>query len=273
MATASYDDMLYARRIQRAQELFCADCQATVPVLSHDDRRCSACGADLQPRPATQSLPSDTTNGISSLMNRLLEVWGIDPTSTSTQPASEEAVAKLNTFAAGQATTVEVALVASGIKGEVIVVPANFGPCESIESSPVVISSPFHGNGPLANASTMQGKIVLFERGVCTFASKIQRAQDAGAKAVVVVQTTDVWPYVMTDSTGEGISLTIPAFIISKKQGQGLVQYLHDHPDTTMSIDARKDARECVICQVDVQVGVQVVQMPCQVLHPLENRI
>ncbi|RHY90496.1 hypothetical protein DYB37_009492 [Aphanomyces astaci] len=110
-------------------------------------------------------------------------------------------VAKLNTFVAGQSTTVEVAMVSKRIKGEVILVPANFGPCESIDASEVVI--------------------VLLERGVCTFARKIQRAQAAGAVAVVVVQTADVWPYAMTDSSGEGTSLSIPAFMISKKQGHG----------------------------------------------------
>ncbi|ETV81641.1 hypothetical protein, variant 1 [Aphanomyces astaci] len=271
MSTRSYDDMVCVRPVHRATELYCTDCQATVRVLSDDDRRCSVCGADLQTCPSAQSdtVRDDADNDITSLMHRLLGAWGIDPTSSPTQPASDDAVAKLNTFVAGQSTTVEVAMVSKRIKGEVILVPANFGPCESIDASEVVVASPFHGGAPFTNPSSLRNKIVLLERGVCTFASKIQRAQAAGAVAVVVVQTADVWPYAMTDSSGEGTSLSIPAFMISKKQGHGLVEYLKANPDHSphlMSIHVRKNARECVICQVDIDIGVHVVQMPCQVV-------
>jgi hypothetical protein len=61
------------------------------------------------------------------------------------------------------------------------------------------------------------------QRGGITFAQKILRAQEAGALAVIIVQTFDVWPYTMTDSTGEGLSIKIPAFMLSMKQGQGYV--------------------------------------------------
>ncbi|KAF0696038.1 Aste57867_13177 [Aphanomyces stellatus] len=283
MATA-YDDMACTRATHRVSELYCKDCQTTVRVLSDglhsphahlqpvlvDDRRCSACGADLQPATqSTSNATSDASTDFSSLMNRLLEAWGIDPTTdTATHPASDEAVAKLNTFVAGQSTTTEVGMVVDGIKGEVILIPANFGPCESIPSSVLVVANPLHGDAPLANASSMREKIVLFERGVCTFASKVKRAQDAGASAILVIQTFDVWPYTMTDSTGkEASDLTIPAFMISAKQGHGLMQFVQARgadATTMIHIDVRKNARECVICQVDVDVGADVVQMPCQ---------
>lgn len=61
------------------------------------------------------------------------------------------------------------------------------------------------------------------ERGACTFAQKVLRAQAAGAAAVVIVQTMDVWPYTMTDSKGESKAITIPAFMLSTKQGKGYV--------------------------------------------------
>jgi hypothetical protein len=59
------------------------------------------------------------------------------------------------------------------------------------------------------------------QRGVCTFAQKILRAQEAGAVAVIIIQTVDIWPYTMTDSSGEGSKLQIPAFMLSIKHGQG----------------------------------------------------
>ncbi|KAH9124839.1 hypothetical protein LEN26_001290 [Aphanomyces euteiches] len=227
-----------------------------------DDRRCSACGANLQPPPsAATNAAADETN-LTSFMNRLLQVWGIDPENPTSQPAADDAVARLNMFTAGQATTTEVAMVVRGIKGEVILIPADFGPCESIETCQLALAEPLHGNAPLV--ASVKDKIVVFERGVCTFASKIQRAQDAGARAVIIIQTFDVWPYTMTDSKGEGVGLSIPAFMISKSQGHGLLRYIQDHSDAEASIDVRKNARECVICQVDVEVGAEVVRMPCQ---------
>jgi hypothetical protein len=66
----------------------------------------------------------------------------------------------------------------------------------------------------------MQGSIVVMERGTCTFAQKILRAQASGAIGVIIVQTFDVWPYTMTDSKGESASITIPAFMLSMKQGK-----------------------------------------------------
>ncbi|KAF0743248.1 hypothetical protein AaE_008561 [Aphanomyces astaci] len=217
-------------------------------------------------------------------MHRLLGAWGIDPTSSPTQPASDDAVYDASgqieylcggpIYHRGSRDGVQAYQRRSSSTRycHVILVPANFGPCESIDASEVVVASPFHGGAPFANPSSLRNKIVLLERGVCTFASKIQRAQAAGAVAVVVVQTADVWPYAMTDSSGEGTSLSIPAFMISKKQGHGLVEYLKANPDHSphlMSIHVRKNARECVICQVDIGIGVHVVQMPCQhIFHP-----
>lgn len=61
------------------------------------------------------------------------------------------------------------------------------------------------------------------DRGVCTFASKALRANAAGAVAAVIVQTHDVWPYVMEDSKGEakaGGGLEIPVCMISKEKGE-----------------------------------------------------
>lgn len=65
--------------------------------------------------------------------------------------------------------------------------------------------------------------ILVVDRGVCTFASKGLRAQAAGALAVVVVQTFDVWPYMMEDTRGEakaGDGLRIPMCMVSQADGE-----------------------------------------------------
>ncbi|KAF1315116.1 Zinc finger family protein, partial [Globisporangium splendens] len=111
------------------------------------------------------------------------------------------------------------------------------------------------------------------ERGVCTFAQKVLHAQAAGAVAVIIIQTVDVWPYTMTDSKGESAMITIPAFMLSAKQGHGFVEFLRTRKSetpTVADITVRRDARECVICQVDMSVGMKVTRMPCQHLFHTE---
>ncbi|OQS04405.1 hypothetical protein THRCLA_03353 [Thraustotheca clavata] len=242
---------------------FCTSCQDYVEPVHEGDRRCSVCGEVLtQSNTSHLETTTEGINDISTLMNRLLEAWGIDPNNQEAkQPASEEAVAKLSNFQAGQAITCEVGMVVSGIKGEVIIVPGNFGPCTSIPLSDLIVANPFNGANSLIN--DVKNKIVIMERGNCTFASKALRAQESGAIAVIIVQTADVWPYTMTDSTGEGNALNIPVFMISSKQGKGLVEYLSTHK-AQATIDVRENARECVICQVDIDKADQVTRMPCQ---------
>lgn len=52
-----------------------------------------------------------------------------------------------------------------------------------------VVAQPLTGDLPLQNAALVRGKIVVMERGVCDFVTKVQHAQDAGAVAVIVANT------------------------------------------------------------------------------------
>lgn len=64
--------------------------------------------------------------------------------------------------------------------------------------------------------------MLIIDRGLCTFASKALRAEAAGAAVAVIIQTHDVWPYMMEDSKGEAKAaggLGIPVCIVSKEKG------------------------------------------------------
>ncbi|KAG1693587.1 hypothetical protein DVH05_023352 [Phytophthora capsici] len=201
------------------------------------------------------------------LLTQIGNDWNGGGDAGARRPAADEAVKNLGSFVADQASTIEVAVVVKGIKGEVIAIPGNFGPCESLQERNVVIAEPFDGAKPFQNATEMKDKIVVMERGGCTFARKVLRAQAAGAVAVIVIQTVDVWPYVMTDSTDESKDITIPAFMMSAKVGKGFVEFVRNKRDEGVlaAIVVRKDARECVICQVEMSIGMEVTRMPCQV--------
>jgi len=76
------------------------------------------------------------------------------------------------------------------------------------------------------NAAAMQGKIVMVRRGDCTFVSKVLRAQNAGATAVLVVNNV-AGTIVMG---GDGTGVTIPALSVTQAVGNLLINQLQTGP-------------------------------------------
>ncbi|KAI9917645.1 hypothetical protein PsorP6_012300 [Peronosclerospora sorghi] len=68
---------------------------------------------------------------------------------------------------------------------------------------------------------------VMMTRGGCTFARKVLRTQAAGSAGVIIIQTVDVWPYTMTDSTGESKDVKISAFMMAPCMAKGMFEELH----------------------------------------------
>ena len=84
-----------------------------------------------------------------------------------------------------------------------------------------------------ANAAAMNGNIALIERGDCPFIQKVKTAQDAGAKAVIVINRDDGsqtnWtsaPIVMGGTEGAG-DIKIPSLMISTPDGAKLKNALN----------------------------------------------
>lgn len=77
--------------------------------------------------------------------------------------------------------------------------------------------NPTLGCQAFTNSSAIKGQIALIDRGTCTFLEKVQFAQNAGAKAVIVVNNTTSAIITMGGTGGAGI--TIPSIMISKADG------------------------------------------------------
>ena len=84
------------------------------------------------------------------------------------------------------------------------------------------------------NATSMSGKVALIDRGDCPFIDKVKVAQDAGAKAVIVINRNDGsnadWtqaPIVMGGTEGAG-DINIPSVMISTNDGNKLKQNLQN---------------------------------------------
>ncbi len=79
------------------------------------------------------------------------------------------------------------------------------------------------GCSALQNATQVNGKIAFIERGSCTFVQKVKNAQNAGAIAVVIFDSTANNPI---DLGGTDNSITIPSIMIRKNDGQYILGLL-----------------------------------------------
>ena len=111
------------------------------------------------------------------------------------------------------------------IAGGYIAIPAVFGP--SVPAAPADITAnlvlvddgtaaPEEGCSPLINGAQLSGNIALVQRGSCTFVSKVQNAENAGAVAVMVYNNVSGGPITMG---GTDPGLAIPAVMVSMADG------------------------------------------------------
>lgn len=126
-------------------------------------------------------------------------------------------------------------------------VPGADGSAFPPQSAPItgrlVYATPPEGCSALSNAAEIAGNIALIDRGVCTFAVKAQAAKDAGAIAVIIVNSRDPGSAdgPLPSNMG-GTFMDFPAFMISKPDGAiiktavGQTITISITPDTTPAL-------------------------------------
>ena len=122
--------------------------------------------------------------------------------------------------------------------------PASFGPV--ISSTPITAdlvlveddnvsdsTNPIDACDNLTNTNEISGKIAVIERGNCTFVSKIQKAQNAGALAVIMINNVVGDPIAMGGNTN---SITIPSVMLSLLDGASLINALQNDTDINATL-------------------------------------
>ncbi|MFN4298266.1 MAG: T9SS-dependent M36 family metallopeptidase [Thermaurantimonas sp.] len=129
-------------------------------------------------------------------------------------------------------------------------VPASIGPQLSTNpvSGQLVLMNDGSADPTLGCQNTqqnLQGKIVLIDRGTCTFANKILNAQQAGAIGVIVANNVSGNPIAMG---GTGTGINIPSGMTTQGAGNILKQLLTQYPavyvslrDSSISFDSSFD--------------------------------
>ncbi|CAL2102295.1 conserved protein of unknown function [Tenacibaculum sp. 190130A14a] len=77
----------------------------------------------------------------------------------------------------------------------------------------------------ITNAAALNGKIAIVRRGACNFSLKALKVQQAGAKAIIIVNNQDTAPFNMAAGT-DGPSVTIPSIMVGKNDGESLITAL-----------------------------------------------
>lgn len=99
---------------------------------------------------------------------------------------------------------------------------------------------PTNGCDPYTNAAQIAGNIALIDRGGCTFAAKVKRAELAGAVAVVVADSTAGCP--PAGMGGVDPTITIPSVRVTQDVGVQLKSALALGVNVTLILDPALDA-------------------------------
>lgn len=130
----------------------------------------------------------------------------------------------------------------AGIAGDYIALDSNFdfgvpltGP---ITGNLVLVNdgtaNPNEGCNALINGAAVNGDIAIIYRGNCNFTDKVKNAENAGAIAVVMVNNIGGPPITMG---GDTQTLTIPAVMVSKADGQLMVDQLGTGVNVTLDVE------------------------------------
>jgi hypothetical protein len=134
------------------------------------------------------------------------------------------------------------------IAGDYEVGLAQFGPSSFNVTGNLVLAndgslppnSPSNACEPLTNGAQIAGNIAVVDRGTCPFVVKVKNAQNAGAIAVVVVDTVPGCPPL--GMGGVDPTITIPAVRLTNADGTAIKAQLAGGVNATLMFDPSQDA-------------------------------
>jgi subtilisin family serine protease len=139
-------------------------------------------------------------------------------------------IAVANTYDASSTTAEIVVTAPSSISGEYSAVSGEFTrelQRAGVIETNVVAVDPVDVCSSIKNASNLNGKIALADRGTCFFVDKVRSIQAAGAVAVIIVNNVPGSPIVMGGS-GDTSDILIPGVMISQSDGERLKSKLSE---------------------------------------------
>ncbi len=123
----------------------------------------------------------------------------------------------------------------ASLQGDYQAVKASFGPDLTSFTGDLVLvddgsNNSLLGCSALTNGAAVNGKVAVILRGDCNFTDKVKNAQNAGATGVIMINNITGFPIVMG---GEDASISIPSVMISKGDGQAIIDALNSNTTVT----------------------------------------
>jgi cytochrome c556 len=128
---------------------------------------------------------------------------------------------------------------------------AAFGPSTFDVTADLIASDPLNGCTPFNNAAAVSGKIVLVNRGTCSFKTKTLNAQNAGAVGVILANNQPGVAPGLGDDASITDTITIGTLSVSVADGQTIRT---DVGSTTVSAHLLREPAADVDSAVDAQI-------------------
>lgn len=128
---------------------------------------------------------------------------------------------------------------------------ASFGPTTFDVTAEVVASDPLNGCAAFNNAAAVAGKIVLVNRGTCTFKTKTLNAQNAGAVGVILANNQPGVAPALADDPTIATPITIGTLSVSVADGQTIRTNIGS---TTVTAHLLREPAADVDSAVDAQI-------------------
>jgi len=119
---------------------------------------------------------------------------------------------------------------------------------------------------PATNAFDLSGKIALIKRGGCFFNLKVKNAQDAGASAVIIMDSIANNPAGLSMSSTGILGITIPAIFITKEIGDAFISEMASGP---VNVKLESPANLYLYADGDFDNGI----IAHEVGHGISNRL
>lgn len=100
---------------------------------------------------------------------------------------------------------------------------------DSSVTSPLIRAVPHDACKELDNSDVVKGHIVVIDRGDCTFAQKAINAERAGAVGALFINNHEGTPFTMTDDRYNPSGVNIPLTLLSKDDGQRVLNTMAHH--------------------------------------------
>lgn len=163
-----------------------------------------------------------------------------------------------------------------------LLVPASFRKVDSpsVMQKRVVKGQPEYGEREFDNKEFCKDRIVMLSRGRVSFAAKAKVAMQAQAAALIIVQTSDIWPYSMTDSSnefeqylssvGDLDAFPIPIYMMSKADAAIFEKLYFQAPADDKNLPrivVQDKVNSCSICYEKFELGETTIKLNCRHLY------